>query len=126
MKKASALVSLIFAVLVAVPCVAQEPSKKHPGLHPVRDASGKWGFIDRTGQFRIAPKYNTAGEFSDGVAYVFYWEGEKRMNGIVDPNGKFTLLPTNDYEVSFHDGLAKFSTPEASSEDSATWTRAAV
>jgi hypothetical protein len=78
-------------------------------LHPVRAENGKWGFIDRTGRFRIAPIYSTALEFSDGVAYVFYWQGDKRMNGVVNPNGKFTLLETNDWEISFHDGLARFT-----------------
>ena len=84
----------------------------HPGLHPVPDKNGKWGFIDRTGSFRIAPRYVRANEFSDGVAYVFFWEGETRMNGIVDTAGKFTLLQTNDYDVSFHDGLARFQTAD--------------
>lgn len=103
------LLILIFATIVAVQGAAQESGKKHPGLHPVRAENGKWGFIDRTGHFRIAPIYNTALEFSDGVAYVYYWQGDKRMNGVVDLNGKFTLLETNDWEISFHDGLAKFT-----------------
>lgn len=110
MKQARILL-LFWLVVFVMPAAAQERVSSHPGLHPVRNANGKWGFIDRTGRFRIAPKYDTALEFSDGVAYVFYWEGEKRMNGIVDPKGKFTLLPTNDWETSFHDGLAKFATP---------------
>jgi len=108
MKTSRALLLGCLAALFVLPCVAQEA--RHPGLHPVRDTNGKWGFIDRTGRFRIAPKYDTALDFSDGVAYVFYWEGDQRMNGIVDPAGKFTALPTNDWEVSFHDGLARFAT----------------
>lgn len=110
MMKARVLPAFLLATIFVVTCAAQD-LKKHPGLHPVRDANGKWGFIDRTGRFRIAPKYDTANEFSDGVAYVFFWKGEKRQNGIVDPNGNFTLLETNDWEVAFHDGLARFQTP---------------
>jgi hypothetical protein len=110
MRKARVLAGLFLAAIFVLPCVAQD-SKNHPGLHPVADANGKWGFIDRTGRFRIAPTYERANEFSDGVAYVFFWEGQKRKNGIVDTSGNFTLLETNDYEVSFHDGLARFQTP---------------
>jgi hypothetical protein len=110
MKKARVLFGLCLAAIFVVTCAAQN-REKHPGLHPFRDANGRWGFIDRTGRFRIAPRYAGANEFSDGVAYVFFWEGEKRRNGIVDTSGKFTLLETNDYEISFHDGLAKFRTP---------------
>lgn len=111
MKIARVLFVLCLFAIFVLPCAAQEQPRRHPGLHPVRDANDKWGFIDRTGNFRIAPKYAGANEFSDGVAYVFFWEGEKRRNGIVDPHGRFTLLETNDYEVAFHDGLARFQTP---------------
>ena len=92
----------IFLWLVAaclLPGAAQEkPVKNHAGLHPVVDKSGKYGFIDRTGRFRIAPRYNGAGQFSEGVAYVWFWEGEQRRDGIVDTQGNFTALPaTNAY-----------------------------
>jgi WG containing repeat len=100
-----------FCLFLVLSAGAGQTFASHPGLHPVPDKNGKWGFIDRTGSFRIAPRYVRANEFSDGVAYVFFWEGDTRMNGIVDTAGKFTLLQTNDYEVSFHDGLAKFQTP---------------
>lgn len=111
MKRARVLLGLCLAAIFVFPCAAQQRLKDHPGLHPVADANGKWGFIDRTGRFRIPPKYVGAKEFSDGVAYVYFWEGDKRMNGIVDPSGKFTLLETNGYEVAFHDGLARFQNP---------------
>jgi hypothetical protein len=107
----------IFLWLVAAafvfPGAAQETRvKNHAGLHPVADANGKYGFIDRTGRFRIAPRYNGAGQFSEGVAYAWFWEGDKRRDGIVDTNGNFTPLPaTNDYDFVFHDGLARFQTP---------------
>ena len=107
----------IFLWLVAVafvfPGAAQKTRvKNHAGLHPVADANGKYGFIDRTGRFRIPPRYNGAGQFSEGVAYAWFWEGDKRRDGIVDTNGNFTALPaTNDYDFIFHDGLARFQTP---------------
>lgn len=113
MKLARVLILLWLVAAFVLPCAAQEQRiKNHAGLHPVADANGKWGFIDRTGRFRIPPRYNGAGQFSEGVAYVWFWEGDQRKDGIVDPDGKFTELPaTNDYEFIFHDGLARFQTP---------------
>ncbi|HEV2801724.1 MAG TPA: WG repeat-containing protein [Pyrinomonadaceae bacterium] len=101
------------AVASLLPCAAQSKRvRNHAGLHPVADSSGKYGFIDRTGRFRIPPRYNGAGQFSEGVAYVWLWEGNKRRDGIVDTDGNFKELPaTNDYEFIFHDGLARFQTP---------------
>jgi hypothetical protein len=78
----------------------------------VADARGKWGFIDRAGRFRIPPRYDGAGQFSEGVAYVWFWEGERQRDGIVDADGRFTALPAvNDFALIFHDGLARFQTP---------------
>lgn len=108
MKMTRALVWLCLISLCVVPCAAQEGRvKPHAGLHPVADAKGKWGFIDRTGRFRIKPRFDRAHEFSDGVAYVWTWAGNQRSYGIVDTKGAFTPLPTQDYEIAFHDGLAK-------------------
>jgi hypothetical protein len=112
MKLSSALL-ILWLVACALPCAAQERRvKNHAGLHPVRGEGGKWGFIDRTGRFRIPPRYNGAGRFSEGVAYAWFWAGERRKDGIVDANGRFTGLPeVNDYQFIFHDGLARFQTP---------------
>lgn len=113
MKLARVLFLLWLAFAFASPCAArQRRDANHTGLHPVADAGGKWGFIDRTGRFRIPPRYNGAGQFSEGIAYVWFWDGEQRTDGFVDVNGKFTKLPpTNDYQFIFHDGLARFETP---------------
>jgi WG repeat protein len=109
----SRVLLFLWLVAFALPCAAQERrGGNHVGLHPVADADGKWGFIDRTGRFRIPPRYNGAGKFSEGVAYAWFWEGEQRRDGIVDVSGRFTALPeVNDYDFIFHDGLARFQTP---------------
>jgi hypothetical protein len=113
MKLARGLFVLWLVAAFVLPCAAQKRRvKNHAGLHPVADAGGKWGFIDRTGRFRIPPRYNGAGQFSEGVAYAWLWEGERRRDGIVDADGMFTELPAvNDYAFIFHDGLARFQTP---------------
>jgi hypothetical protein len=113
MKLARVFIFLWLINAFVLPCMAQEKRvRDHTGLHPVADASGKWGFIDSTGRFRIPPRYDGAGQFSEGVAYAWFWEGDRRKDGIVDAGGKFTELPApNDYEFIFHDGLARFHTP---------------
>jgi hypothetical protein len=113
MKLAGTLFVVWLVVAFVSPCAARERRiSNHAGLHPVADARGKWGFIDRTGRFRIPPRYNGAGQFSEGVAYAWFWDGEQRKDGVVDVDGRFTELPAvNDYQFIFHDGLARFQTP---------------
>lgn len=104
------ILSIAGILVVATAIAAQSATVDHPGLYPVPNRDGKWGFIDATGKFRIPATYSGAGEFSDGVAYAFFWRGDRRVNGIVDPAGKFTELATGDYEVTFHEGLARVQT----------------
>lgn len=113
MKLARTLFLLWLVGAFVLPCAAQERrTRSHAGLHPVADAKGKWGFIDRTGRFRIPPRYDGAGQFSEGVAYVWFSKGGQRKDGIVDTSGRFTELPaTNDSAFVFRDGLARFETP---------------
>lgn len=113
LKLARSLFFLWLVVGCASSCAAQpRRAGKHTGLHPAADARGKWGFIDRAGRFRIPPRYDGAGQFSEGVAYAWLWDGERRRDGIVDEGGRFKELPaTNEHTFVFHDGLARFQTP---------------
>ncbi len=62
----------------------------HPfseGLGSVMDEYGYWGFLDKTGKFAIAPKYDWVGSFKNGQALV-------RQNGVafyIDTFGKMIL-----------------------------------
>lgn len=40
------------------------------GLVPFRQQFGKWGYMDRTGRIVIKPRFNWAGDFSNGAAPV--------------------------------------------------------
>ena len=112
MKPVRVFIYLLLLSAFALPCAAQAKRvKDHTGLHPVSDAKGKWGFIDRTGRFRIPASFDGANEFSDGVAYVWKWEGKQKKTGIVDPGGKFTPLQAQGYELAFHEGLARIENP---------------
>ncbi|MBN2465299.1 WG repeat-containing protein [candidate division WOR-3 bacterium] len=50
----------------------------------------RWGYIDSTGAVVIAPRFQWAREFSDGMAEV----GIGRMSGFIDQTGKVVVPPT--------------------------------
>src|SRR5580658_5395332 len=56
------------------------------GMVPAQ-ISGKWGFIDKSGQIVIEPKFAEAFEFSEGVASVL-------VGGFNDPNSKWGYVDT--------------------------------
>lgn len=72
------------------------------GLAPAF-SSGKWGFIDRTGNFIIKPQFDEAGTFSDGLAPVLI----ENKWGFIDKEGMTVIKPTFDDAASFSEGLAK-------------------
>ncbi|MGL6209374.1 MAG: WG repeat-containing protein, partial [Paracoccaceae bacterium] len=70
------------------------------GLAPVQDiTSGKWGYIDRAGDYIIQPQFDQAYSFSDGLAGVQI--GDKR--GFILPDGTFAATPQFD-DFWRHDG----------------------
>lgn len=79
--KTKKIIIAIVAVLVAAALtvtvlittgVAVEPENKlfNDGLVPVRDGSGKWGYINVSGGVAVNFKYSAAGAYSEGVAIV--------------------------------------------------------
>jgi hypothetical protein len=79
-------------------------SQKYQGtLLPVQDAAtGKWGYADTTGKSVIAPKWDMAGVFSEGLAAV---ETDGKW-GFVDRNGIEVIAPGWDTAGIFSEGLA--------------------
>lgn len=64
--------------------------------------NSKIGFIDSTGKVIIKPKFHSAGDFSEGLAYA-------RTNGTygyVNQTGEYVIQPQFDYATPFHEGLA--------------------
>lgn len=59
------------------------------GLAPARDGGGKWGYIDLRGKWAIAPQFDEAYSFSDGLAGVVV--GDRR--GMILPDGSFAVPP---------------------------------
>jgi len=68
----------------------------------------KWGFLNKKGEFVIAPEYGVALNFSDGLASVQVgkFDLEHGKWGAIDKNGKMVIAPEFDYIGSFSDGLA--------------------
>jgi hypothetical protein len=66
------------------------------------ERSGKWGFIDRAGQIAIAPQFDEAMPFSEGLAVV------QRGNawGYIDITGQVAIPFRFTLARRFSDGLA--------------------
>ena len=77
---------------------------------------GKWGFIDKTGKEVIPFKYDTAGDFSEGLAMVAVRNGRSRSTilgmeyeydcGYIDQTGKVVIPLQYNYARDFSEGLA--------------------
>lgn len=80
-------------------------------LHPLRIAvdgnlepkekGGKFGFVDGSGEFKIAPLFDEALSFSEGLAAVR--SGEKW--GFVDTSGRFVIQPKFKAAFYFREGI---------------------
>lgn len=62
------------------------------------------GYIDETGKVVVAPRYQVATDFSEGLAFV----ASDEFRGFIDPDGK-PVLRTDYGAGSFHEGLASAS-----------------
>jgi len=60
------------------------------GIARVELAEGKFGFIDKTGQWKIKPEYSGADNFKNGYARV----AKNNLWGFIDVNGKVIVQPT--------------------------------
>lgn len=78
-------------------------SNKEPELLLPVFQDGKWGFIDRSGRVVIPPRFDTNGQFLDGMAVV----SEQGQQGYVDTEGNFTPLKEYAQLFPFSDNLAR-------------------
>lgn len=63
----------------------------------------KWGYIDEKGEMKIAPLYDDAWNFHEGLAVVkVEW-----ARGYIDRDGHYVVEPKYQYAGPFRDGKAK-------------------
>ena len=70
--------------------------------------NGKWGYINRSGEVVIAPQFNLAYGFSEGLAAVLTRDGW----GYIDATGRMVIAPNRGFfnPGSFSEGLAPVGT----------------
>jgi hypothetical protein len=66
----------------------------------------KYGFIDKSGNFVIAPAYDGAGDVADRYASVDFKEGDHWKWGVIDTKGNYVVQPISEEEIVFSDGMA--------------------
>ncbi|MBQ6952023.1 MAG: WG repeat-containing protein [Clostridia bacterium] len=71
----------------------------HDGLIRVKTADEKWGFIDNTGAEVIAPRFQEASEFSNGLAAV----KQDGKWGYIGTDGNFRIEPVFLSALSFNE-----------------------
>lgn len=85
---------------VVIPLLFEDVMDYEEGLASVKDGTtGKWGYVDRTGKFAIAPQYKMALPFHEGLANVLFEGGDK---GHIDRSGRLII---KDSEGMVRDGM---------------------
>lgn len=72
------------------------------GLATVSNNRWEWGYIDQTGEIVIAPQFDDAGQFSEGLAYI----QQNNKYGFIDQTGEIVIAPQFEDANNFIDGLA--------------------
>lgn len=100
----------IVAVSLAASAVAAAPAAitnaAGAALYPAEDSLGRWGFINRRGEFAIPPQFDFAWEFSGEYAVV----ASGRKLGFINRSGMVVVEPQFDEAEDFSDGLARVMT----------------
>lgn len=75
---------------------------------------GKYGFINKNGDYVIEPRFEYIRGFSDGVALVC----ENGLYGYIDETGEYAIEPQFGHAASFQDGYAYARLPEEGDTES--------
>ncbi len=90
---------LFCSLFICLPVVAQPTDNT---LFPI-EQHDRWGYIDRSGKIVIEPRFEFAGEFSEGLAVV-QLDGK---SGFIDTGGKIVIEPKYPVARQFSEGLAR-------------------
>jgi hypothetical protein len=103
------------AIMLIGSCSTKEtPSdtQKISRLFPIKENS-KWGYMDETGKTVIAPAYDYAWDFSEGLGRIKL----KGKFGFVNMKGDVVVQPSLAYADNFHDGYARINTKDTTVND---------
>jgi hypothetical protein len=78
------------------------------------EENGNYGYIDRTGKIAIEPQFDQAGNFSEGMAWIY--DRVKDKYGYIDRTGRIIIEPQFGWVDDFFEGLAVVSTKRPPSE----------
>lgn len=91
-------------------CCAGDRPKFSEGLLAVWDEkTRKHGFINKVGEFAIAPEFTSAADFSDGLARVSISENNKEFLGFIDLKGEYAIEPKFEFDHDFLRNTNDFS-----------------
>jgi hypothetical protein len=101
-----------------------------PILLPVK-VSGKWGYVNGSGQMVINPQFDYAEEFHEGRARVClgspcsWWDSFPNSSrwGYIDTSGKMVITPQYGTASEFSEGLASVCTGDCSSNPTQPFNR---
>ena len=97
----SALLFGIACAMLFLQACSKESGDYNRDLIPVLQ-NGKAGYVDTKGAFVIAPQFEAASVFSNGLARV----RDKGKYGFIDDKGKPVIPPTYKYASIFSEGMA--------------------
>jgi hypothetical protein len=93
-----------------IPPTPGGPCEFSEGLSSFRGSNNRHGYMDRTGRIAIAPRFEGAGPFKDGIALVH----EGRKIGYIDRTGAWVIAPRFYQGNSFTGPLATVAIPVSS------------
>jgi hypothetical protein len=100
--------SRFFFLLLLIPPSGAQVSLGGMDLQP-RQLDAKWGYVDADGKFVIAPQFDEATLFSEGLAVV---QQNKRF-GYIGTDGYFVIQPKYHMAGPFKEGFAWVMTKKA-------------
>ena len=68
---------------------------------------GKWGYINKRGEFVIPPQFDSAASFKNGLAPVRIGDLDSGKYGYINKRGEFVATPQFDFAIPFSEGLAR-------------------
>ena len=103
-----------------LPADSTPTADSNPILLPVK-VSGKWGYVNGSGQMVINPQFDYADQFHEGRALIClgkpcdWWESPNdSLWGFTDTSGKVVVTPQYQSEAFFSEGLAAVCTGDCS------------